>query len=85
MIDDAGLISGPESIVDVDNGDPGGTAVEHAEKRGNAAETGALPDAGGNSDDRTGDQATDHAGQGAFHSYHNHGHLGLGQILPDSQ
>jgi hypothetical protein len=67
-VDAGGDAGGAETVVDIDDGDVGGATVEHAEERGDAAEAGAVADAGGDGNDRRGDEATDDAGQRAFHS-----------------
>jgi hypothetical protein len=56
-----------ETVVDIDDGDVGGTGIEHAKKSGNAPEAGAVADAGRNGNDWRGHEAADHAGKSAFH------------------
>jgi hypothetical protein len=61
-------VAGAEAVVDVDDRHAAAAAVEHAKQGGDAAEAGAIPDAGGHGDDRFGDQPGNDAGQGAFHA-----------------
>jgi len=67
-IDAGSDAGGAEAVVDVDDGNVGGTGVEHAEERRDTAEAGAVSNAGGHGDDRGGDEAADHAGQSALHT-----------------
>ncbi|HKF65569.1 MAG TPA: hypothetical protein VKB36_03545 [Vicinamibacterales bacterium] len=68
MIDQTGDIRRPESVINVDHRDARRTAVEHAEEGGNAAETGAVADAGGDGDNRDAHQTRDHTRQRPFHA-----------------
>ena len=85
LVDKAGLIGGTEAVVDVDDGYAGGAAIQHGEKRGYTAETGTVADAGGNTDDRTRNQATDHTGQGALHARDHDRHVGLMKLFAGRQ
>src|SRR5580704_3156624 len=76
-----GDAGGSETVVDVDDGDVGGATVEHAEERGDASEAGAIADAGGDGDDRHGDEAADDAGKRAFHSGNTNNYAGLRQFF----
>jgi len=76
-----GDAGGSETVVDVDDGDVGGATIEHAEERGDAAEAGAVADAGGNSDHRHGNEATDDAGQRAFHSGNTNNDAGVREFF----
>src|SRR6266516_2172071 len=80
-VDAGGHAGGAEAVVDVDDGDVGGATVEHAEESGDAAEACAIADAGGNGDDRHGDEAADDAGKGAFHSGNTNNHARLRQFF----
>ncbi len=64
--DQSGHISRLESGIDVDDRHVGGTAVEHAQQRGQATETGSIADARRHGDHGTIDVATHDAGQGTF-------------------
>ena len=66
--DAGGGHAGAVPVVDVDHGDAGGAGVEHAQQGGQAAEGGAVPDAGGDRDERRPGEATDDRGQGALHA-----------------
>src|SRR5690606_8649873 len=61
-------VAGAEAVVDVDDGDAAAATVEHPKQRRQAAETGAVTDAGGNGNHRRAHKAGNDAGQGAFHS-----------------
>ena len=76
FIDQIGLVTGPEAVVNVDDGYARSTAIEHGEQGGNAAEAGTVTDAGGDGNDRTRNQSTHHAGQCAFHAGSDDGHIG---------
>jgi hypothetical protein len=64
----SGRESGAESIIYVDGYYPSGARVQHAEKRGQTAEAGAIADTGWHGDDRSLHQAGDDARQGSLHS-----------------
>ena len=49
---------------------PGRAGVQHRQQGGQAAEGGAVPDAGRHRHEGYADQAADHAGQGALHAGH---------------
>lgn len=68
VVNHAGLVGGAESVIDVDDADAGGAAVEHGQEGGESAEGGAVSDAGGDGDDGAVGQTGDDAGQGAFHA-----------------
>ena len=53
--------AGAEAVVDVDHGHPGRAGVEHRQQRGHAAEGRAVPDAGGDRDERHAGQPADDA------------------------
>src|SRR6266550_1790623 len=80
-VEAGGHAGGAKAVVDVDNGDVGGATVEHPEERGDATEAGAVADAGGNGDDRHGDEAADDAGKRAFHSGNTNNHARLRQLF----
>ncbi len=61
-------VAGAESVIDVDHADIRGARVEHAEQGGDSFEGRAVADAGGHGDDGDADQASDNAGQSAFHA-----------------
>src|SRR5260370_14101071 len=81
-IDQAGDISGAESIVDVDDGYIAGATVQHSEKCGEAVKTCAITDAGRHSDHGARHQSADYARQCAFHAGANHDHSSLGEAFP---
>ena len=68
MIDQGRDGCGPESVVDIHDRDARGAAVQHPQEGGNAAEAGAVADAGRHGDHRHADQAGDDARQRPFHS-----------------
>ena len=49
-VDLGGGVAAAQAVVDVDDGQAGGTAVEHGEQGGQAAEGGAVADAGRDGD-----------------------------------
>ena len=81
MIDAGGYAGGTEAVVDVDHGDAGGAAVEHAEEGGDATEAGAVADAGGDGDDGDGYEAAYYAGECAFHAGDADDYAGFGEFL----
>ena len=52
FIDQIGLVTGAEAIVNVNDGYARSTAVEHGEQGGNSTEASAVTNAGGNCNDR---------------------------------
>ena len=76
-IDLAGGVGGAKAVVDVHHSDTTAATIEHAQQRGQPAEICAIAHAGGDGDDRLGNEARDHARQRAFHSGHDHNHVGL--------
>ena len=68
-----------EAVVDVDDRDAGGAAGEHAEERGEAAEGGAVADAGGDANDGSVREAAHDAWQCAFHAGNHHDRVGTVQ------
>src|SRR5690349_20966110 len=79
-VDAGGDTGGAETVVDVDDRDVGGAGIEHAEQRGDTTEAGSVTDAGRHGNDWGGDQATDHARKGAFHSGNANDDAGLGEF-----
>src|SRR2546426_5344383 len=79
-VDHAGDVPGAEAVVDVDHSDVGRATVQHAEKRRQAAETGAIPDAGGHGDHGHAHHAADHARQRALHARDDDDHAGAAQV-----
>ena len=57
-----------EAVVDIDDAHVRSTGVEHAEKGCESIERGAVADAGRNGDNRNSNEASDDAGQSAFHA-----------------
>src|SRR5882762_3434768 len=68
VVDEGAAEGGAEAVVDIEDADVGGAAVEHGEKGGEAGEVGAVADGGRDGEDGAWDQAADHAGQSAFHT-----------------
>ena len=68
LVDLAGGIGSAKSVVDIDDRHAASTAVQHAQKRGDAVEIGSVTDAGGHCNDRARGQACDDGGQGTFHT-----------------
>lgn len=67
-IDQGGRVAGAETVVDVDDGHARGARVEHAEKRGDAAERSAVTDRGRNCDDGALDESADDARESSLHA-----------------
>jgi hypothetical protein len=68
MIDRAGHRRRAEPVVNVDDGDSAGAAVQHGEQGSDAAETRAVADARRHGNDRRAHQPANHAWQRAFHA-----------------
>src|SRR5919197_442062 len=66
-VDEAGDEARAEAVVYVDDRDVRRAGVEHAEQGGDAAEARAVADAGGDGDDRRGDQPADDRRERALH------------------
>ena len=66
--DQSGDVAALEPRIDIHHRHIGSTAIEHAQESRDAAEAGAVADAGGDGDDGTSDVAADDAGQGRFHA-----------------
>lgn len=81
MVDAGGYAGGAEAVVYVYDGHVGGAAVQHAEERGDSVEAGAVAYAGGDGDDRNGDEAAYYAGECAFHAGDTDDYAGFGQFL----
>ena len=62
------MFAAPKPLSMLTTDDAGRAAVQHAEQRREAAEAGAVADAGRHGDDRHADQAGDDARQRAFHA-----------------
>ena len=67
-VDQAGGVTGAETIVDVDDGDAAGAGIKHRQQRGDAAETGTITDARRHSNDRFIHESADNTRQRAFHT-----------------
>ena len=80
-INHAGEASGSKPIVNIDHSHIAGAAIEHAQQGGYALETGAITDAGGNSNDWHGHQACHYTWQRSFHPGHADDHPRLSQLL----
>jgi hypothetical protein len=61
-------VSSAESVIDVDDGDPGGAGVEHSKKGGDSLEVGSVTHGCGDSDERGADESAQNAREGGFHS-----------------
>jgi hypothetical protein len=68
FVDQAGLKTGAESVVDIDHRNFGSATVEHAKQGGDTAETRAVTDTSGHRDNRTGNQPAHDTGKRAFHT-----------------
>lgn len=79
-VDLAGGVAGPETVVDINDGDTTATAVEHAQQGGDASEACAIANAGGYGDYGAVDKSGHDAGQGAFHAGHYHEDIGLEEV-----
>src|SRR6266498_5686216 len=66
--DQRGDVAALEATVDVHHDNVGRAAVEHRQQGSEAAEGGAVADAGRHGNDRAIDQPADDAGQGAVHA-----------------
>ena len=58
---------GAEAVVDVDDGDAGGAGGEHGVEGGLALVSSAVAGGGGDCNERAGEEAAEHAGEGSFH------------------
>ncbi len=70
-----------EAIVDIDDGNACGTAIEHSQKGGNTAKACACADTGGNGNYGTAYQTSYDAGQSPFHSCYNDDDIGVLELL----
>ena len=61
-----------EPVVDIDDGNPRGTGVQHAEKCGDPLEVSAIANGGRHGDEGGADESPQNAGQGGLHSSHDH-------------
>ena len=64
---------------------PGRAGVEHRQQRGDAAERGAVADAGRHRDERDADQPADHGGQRALHAGDDDQAVGLLEPVADAE
>src|ERR1017187_2507108 len=80
-VNQAGHVAGAEAVVDVHHRDVRGATVEHAEQGGEAVETGAIADAGGDGDHRAGNHAAHHAGKRTLHAGADHDDAGFGEAF----
>ena len=74
-------ISRPKSIIDIHYADVRGAGIHHSEQSSETFESGAVPNAGGNRDHWDADQASDYAGQSAFHPGTDDDDARLGQCV----
>ena len=81
VIDHTGDASGAVAVVDVHDRDAIGARVEHAEQRGDAAEAGAVADAGRHRDHRHIDHTGHDARQRALHAGDDDDHAGGGEAI----
>src|SRR4029079_5871942 len=72
MVDCACDSRGAKSIVDVDDRDTTGAAIEHSKQRGNSAKTRAIADTCWNRNHGYIDETANHARQGPFHASDEH-------------
>src|SRR5439155_5133854 len=70
-----------QAIIDVDDGQAGGAAIQHREQSGKTAKAGSISDAGRNSDDTAIDESSDDARQRPFHSRNYNYHISIFQIV----
>src|SRR5215470_1473481 len=66
-IDAGSHAGGAKAVVNVDDGDVGGAAVQHGEERRHSTKTGAVADTRGHGDDRHGNQSADDTRERALH------------------
>ena len=83
--DQYGSVGRTEAVIYVDDSDVGGARVEHAEEGCGAVKAGSVADRGGDGDDRDADEATDDAGERAFHAGTDDDRIGLGELIADCQ
>ena len=63
-------VSGTKTVVDVNDGDPGGAGVQHAQEGGDPLKVGAIADRSWNGDQGEANQTPEYAGEGGFHPSH---------------
>ncbi len=78
-VDQRSHIRRPETIVYIHHAYVTGAGVQHAEQGGQAFEGSSVADAGGDGDYRDSDQASDYAGESAFHPRADDDDSGLGE------
>jgi len=74
-INQTGNVACAKTVIDIDHGYAARAAVEHTEKRREAAKTCAVADAGGDGDHRDVHEPADDAREGALHASHNDHHV----------
>ena len=79
--DPGGDRPGAEAVVDVDHGDPGGAGGEHGQEGAEPAEGRPVADARGQADDRGGDEAADHGGEGGVLAGGDDDAVGAAEVL----
>ena len=72
--------AGGKTIINVNDGNAGGTAIEHRQKCCDSAETGTIADACRHGDYRTTDQASHDACQCTFHSRYDNNDVSVLQL-----
>src|ERR1017187_271997 len=78
-VDERSDVARAESVIDVDDADVRGAGVHHSEQSSKALEGCAITYARRNGNHRDADQASDYAGQRAFHSGADYDHARLGE------
>jgi hypothetical protein len=77
-VDERGDVAGAESVIDIYYADVGGAGVHHSEQSRQAFEGCAITNAGGNGNYRDSHQASDYAGESAFHAGADYDYAGFG-------
>jgi hypothetical protein len=77
-VDERGYVAGAESVIDVYYADVRGAGVHHSEESGQAFEGCAITNAGRNGNHRNSYQASDYAGESAFHAGADYDYAGFG-------
>jgi hypothetical protein len=77
-VDERGNVAGAEAVIDIYYADVGGAGVHHSEQSRQAFEGCAITNAGGNGNYRDSYQASDYAGESAFHAGADYDYAGFG-------
>jgi hypothetical protein len=78
-IDQARYIGGPKAVIYIHHAYVAGAGVQHSQQGGQAFEGGSVADAGGDGDYGNSDQASDYAGESAFHAGADNDDAGFGE------